>query len=49
MGHTHNPEALIWIDEDQRIKTYINAGDWVTHQTYVTVSDGIARLKKFEL
>ena len=48
MGHTHNPEALIWIDEDQRIKTYINAGDWVTHQTYVTVTDGVARLRKFE-
>jgi len=48
MGHTHNPEALIWVDEDQRIKTYINAGDWVTHQTYVTVIDGVARLRKFK-
>ena len=48
MGHTHNPEALIWVDEDQHIKTYINAGDWVTHQTYVTIIDGIARLRKFE-
>ena len=48
MGHTHIPEALIWIDEDQHIKTYINAGDWVTHQTYVTVTDGVARLRKFE-
>ncbi|MAG27583.1 hypothetical protein CMI47_18780 [Candidatus Pacearchaeota archaeon] len=47
MGHTHNPEALIWIDEDQNIKTYINAGDWVTHQTYVTIEDGVARLQKF--
>jgi len=47
MGHTHNPEALIWIDEDQQIKTYINAGDWVTHQTYVTITDGVARLEKF--
>ena len=47
MGHTHIPEAIIWINEDQEIKTYINAGDWVTHQTYVTVTDGIARLKKF--
>tara|TARA_Y100000034_G_scaffold135716_2_gene208759 strand:- start:1345 stop:1998 length:654 start_codon:yes stop_codon:yes gene_type:complete len=47
MGHTHIPEAIIWIDEDQRIKTYINAGDWVTHQTYVTVTDGVARLRKF--
>ena len=47
MGHTHIPEALIWVDEDQNIKTYINAGDWVTHQTYVTVTDGVARLRKF--
>jgi UDP-2,3-diacylglucosamine pyrophosphatase LpxH len=48
MGHTHNPEALIWIDENQHIKTYINAGDWVSHQTYVTVIDGVARLQKFK-
>ena len=48
MGHTHIPEALIWVDEDQNIKTYINAGDWVTHQTYVTVTDGVARLRKFQ-
>jgi UDP-2,3-diacylglucosamine pyrophosphatase LpxH len=48
MGHTHIPEAIIWINEDQEIKTYINAGDWVTHQTYVTVSNGIARLQKFD-
>ena len=48
MGHTHIPEALIWIDENAQIKTYINSGDWVTHQTYVTVTDGVARLCKFE-
>ena len=48
MGHTHIPEALIWINEDGCIKTYINAGDWVTHQTYVTIIDGVARLKKFQ-
>jgi len=48
MGHTHIPEALIWIDENQSIKTYINAGDWVTHQTYVTITNGVARLKKFD-
>ena len=47
MGHTHIPEALIWVNEDGTIKTYINAGDWVTHQTYVTIIDGVARLKKF--
>ena len=49
MGHTHIPEALIWVDAEQHIKTYINAGDWVTHQTYVTIVDGVARLKKFEM
>jgi UDP-2,3-diacylglucosamine pyrophosphatase LpxH len=48
MGHTHIPEAVIWIDEDQNIKTYINSGDWVTHKTYVTVADGVARLRKFK-
>ena len=48
MGHTHNPEALIWIDADQQIKTYINSGDWVTHQTYVEINDGVARLRKYE-
>jgi UDP-2,3-diacylglucosamine pyrophosphatase LpxH len=48
MGHTHNPEALIWIDADQQIKTYINSGDWITHQTYVEINDGVARLRKYE-
>ena len=48
MGHTHIPEAVIWVDEDENIKTYINAGDWVTHKTYVTIIDGVARLRKFE-
>lgn len=48
MGHTHIPEALIWVDEDENIKTYINSGDWVTHQTYVTVQNGVARLRKFK-
>lgn len=48
MGHNHMPEAIIWVNADQSIKTYINCGDWVTHQTYVTVIDGVARLRKFE-
>ena len=47
MGHTHIPEALIWVDDKQNIKTYINSGDWVTHQTYVTVDKGVARLRRF--
>lgn len=47
MGHNHIPEAIIWVEADQSIKTYINCGDWVTHQTYVTIIDGVARLRKF--
>ena len=48
MGHTHIPEAVIWIDEDEKIKTYINTGDWIEHQTYVLIKDGQVRLKKFK-
>jgi UDP-2,3-diacylglucosamine pyrophosphatase LpxH len=29
VGHTHIPEAVIWINEDEVIKTYVNSGDWV--------------------
>jgi UDP-2,3-diacylglucosamine pyrophosphatase LpxH len=47
MGHTHIPEAIIWVNEDEKIKTYINSGDWVTHKTYVTIVDGVARLRRF--
>jgi UDP-2,3-diacylglucosamine pyrophosphatase LpxH len=47
MGHTHYPEALVWIDENEKIKTYINTGDWVEHSTYVELKDGVARLKKW--
>lgn len=47
MGHTHHPEGLVWINEDGDIKTYINTGDWVSHQSYVTIIDGIVRLKKY--
>jgi UDP-2,3-diacylglucosamine pyrophosphatase LpxH len=49
MGHSHTPEAVIWVDEDQNIKTYINSGDWVAHTTYVTIEAGVCRLKKFEV
>ncbi|HIL27365.1 MAG TPA: hypothetical protein EYG21_08305 [Nitrospinaceae bacterium] len=48
MGHNHIPEAIIWVEADQTIKTYINAGDWVTHQTYVSIIDGVARLRTFD-
>ena len=47
MGHNHFPEAIIWVDEYQNIKTYINSGDWINHQTFVTIEDGVARLRKF--
>ena len=48
MGHSHCPECIIWVDEEQSIKTYVNCGDWVSHTSYVEVVDGIVRLKKYE-
>jgi len=48
MGHNHEPEVLIWVNEDEIIKTYVNSGDWTRHCTYVTVIDGVTRLKKFK-
>jgi len=47
MGHTHVPEVLIWIDEEENIKTYVNTGDWVSHATYVEIIDGVIRLRNF--
>ena len=47
MGHTHIPEVLIWIDEEESIKTYVNTGDWVSHATYVEINDGVIRLRNF--
>lgn len=47
MGHTHVPEVLIWIDEEEEIKTYVNTGDWITHATYVEIDDGVVRLRNF--
>ena len=47
VGHTHMPEAVIWIDEDEKIKTYVNCGDWVQHATYVEIIDGVIRLRNF--
>mgnify|MGYP006244258657 FL=1 len=49
MGHSHTPEAVIWVDVDQNIKTYINSGDWVAHTTYVNIEDGICRLRTYEV
>ena len=47
MGHTHNPEVLIWVDKNERIKTYINTGDWVENCTYVIIKNGEVRLRKW--
>tara|TARA_Y100000361_G_scaffold48767_2_gene42316 strand:+ start:4725 stop:5387 length:663 start_codon:yes stop_codon:yes gene_type:complete len=47
VGHTHVPEVLIWIDEEEKIKTYVNTGDWVSHATYVEIVDGVVRLRNF--
>lgn len=48
MGHTHIPEAVIWIDEEEKIKTYVNTGDWIEHQTYAIIKGGQIRLKKYK-
>ena len=48
MGHTHIPEAVIWIDEEENIKTYVNTGDWIEHQTYAIIKDGQIRLRKWK-
>ena len=48
MGHTHNPEVLIWVDKNEQIKTYINTGDWVDNCTYVIIKNGEVRLRKWE-
>jgi UDP-2,3-diacylglucosamine pyrophosphatase LpxH len=48
MGHTHNPEVLIWLNKDENLKTYINCGDWVDNCTYVVIENGQVRLRKWE-
>lgn len=48
MGHSHHPEAIIWVDDKQDIKTYVNCGDWVSHQSWVLIEDGVVRLKSEE-
>lgn len=48
VGHSHVPEAVVWVDEDQKVKTYINCGEWLGKQTFVCIEDGIARLKKYK-
>lgn len=46
MGHTHIPEVLIWVDKNEKIKTYVNTGDWVNNCTYAIIKDGQIRLRK---
>ena len=48
MGHTHNPEVLIWVDKNENIKTYVNTGDWVSNCTYVIISAGQVRLRRWK-
>jgi UDP-2,3-diacylglucosamine pyrophosphatase LpxH len=47
IGHLHIPEVVIWIDENEHIKTYVNSGDWVQHATYIEIVDGVVRLRNF--
>lgn len=47
MGHTHVPECVIWVQPNGELKTYINTGDWVDNKSYVTIEDGIARLRRY--
>jgi UDP-2,3-diacylglucosamine pyrophosphatase LpxH len=48
VGHSHLPECVIWVDENGNIKTYANVGDWVSHTSYITVDEGVLRLKSFK-
>ena len=48
MGHTHNPEVLIWVNKEEKIKTYVNCGDWVENCTYVIIKDDQVRLRKWK-
>ena len=49
MGHSHRPEVVIWVDEHEQIKTYVNTGDWVDHTTYAQITDGVVRLKSYKI
>ena len=48
MGHTHVPEVVIWVDKNEKIKTYVNCGDWEYNMTYVIIKDNQLRLKRFK-
>jgi UDP-2,3-diacylglucosamine pyrophosphatase LpxH len=47
LGHFHRPELITWSNELGETKTYVNCGDWVEHQTWVSIDDGNVELKKF--
>lgn len=47
-GHFHAPESIIWIDEKQRVISYMNSGDWVSHSTFIYIEDGKARLQSYK-
>ena len=49
MGHSHRPEEVIWVDQNEEIKTYVNTGDWVDHTTYAQITDGVVRLKSHKI
>jgi|TARA_R110001583_G_scaffold16234_34_gene66441 UDP-2,3-diacylglucosamine pyrophosphatase LpxH len=49
MGHSHCPEAIIWVDKNEDIKTYVNCGDWVSNRTWVSITDGVVRLRTQKL
>ncbi len=48
MGHYHCPEKITWEDFSGKKVTYVNSGDWVTHQTFVEVENGIVSLKSYK-
>ena len=45
MGHSHVPEFIIWVDENGEIKSYGNCGDWVSHESWISIDDGLVRLR----
>ena len=49
MGHSHRPEVVIWVDQNEQIKTYVNTGDWVEHTTYAQILNGVVRLKSYKI
>ena len=42
-GHSHVP-ALVQVEPD---RYYLNSGDWLTHFTYVRITDGSPTLERW--